>query len=48
MYIRDCKETEYFEDMQSPQIGIFAVYSFPNTNYMLLIYNRSVGWLFFF
>ena len=48
MYIRDCKETEYFEDMQSPQIGIFATHSFPNTNYLLLIYNRRLGWLFFF
>ena len=48
IYIRDCKETEYFEDMQSPQIGIFATHSFPNTNYLLLIYNRRLGWLFFF
>ena len=48
IYIRDCKVTEYFEDMQSPQIGIFATHSFPNTNYLLLIYNRRLGWLFFF
>ena len=48
IYIRDCKVTEYFEDMQSPQIGIFATHSFPNTNYLLLIYDRRLGWLFFF
>ncbi|KAA5478229.1 hypothetical protein F2Y25_16790 [Bacteroides caccae] len=45
---RYCKETEYFTEIQSPFIGISINYGLLNTNYMLVISNRSLGWLLFF
>ena len=48
MYIRDCKGTEYFAEIQSSFIGILHPHSLANTNYMLLFCGTTLGKLVFF